>query len=103
MNAFDKTLNKNDQGVGNWLSTYIFEQAAGKTQEITGANVLAALNAMTNVDTLGLTPPIDYTKPVKVAQLPLPRIFVSTIVQASVKKAKIVSASRPPKFTDAFG
>ena len=103
MNAFDKSLNKNDQGVGNWLSTYIFEQAAGKTQEITGANIIAALNAMTSVDTLGLTPPIDYTKPVKVAQLPLPRIFVSTIVQASVKKAKIVSASRPPEFTQAFG
>ena len=102
MNAFDKTLNKNDQGVGNWLSTYIFEQAAGKSQEITGANVIAALNAMTDVDTLGLTPPIDYTKPVQVAQLPLPRFFVSTIVQALVKKAKIVSASRPPKFTDAF-
>ena len=39
MNAFDKTLNKNDQGVGNWLSTYIFEQAAAKTHEITGANI----------------------------------------------------------------
>ena len=38
MNAFDKSLIKNDQGVGNWLSTYIFEQAAAQTQEVTGAN-----------------------------------------------------------------
>jgi ABC-type branched-subunit amino acid transport system substrate-binding protein len=103
MNAFDKELVKNDQGVGNWLSTYIFEQAAAQTKEITGANVLAALKATTDVDTLGLTPPIDYTKPVQVAQFPLPRIFVSTIVQGLVKKGTIVSASRTPKFTDAFG
>ena len=33
MNAFDKSLSKNDQGVGNWLSTYIFEQAAAKTSK----------------------------------------------------------------------
>ena len=103
MSAFDKSLTKNDQGVGNWLSTYIFEQAAAQTHEITGANVLATLNAATDVDTLGLTPPIDYTKPVQVAQLPLPRFFVSTIVQGLVKKGNIVSATSPPKFTDAFG
>jgi ABC-type branched-subunit amino acid transport system substrate-binding protein len=103
MNAFDKSLIKNDQGVGNWLSTYIFEQAAEQTDEITGANILATLNGMTDVDTLGLTPPIDYTQPAEVAQFPLPRLFVSTIVHGAVKKGKIVSASKPPEFVEAFG
>jgi len=103
MNAFDKSLIKNDQGVGNWLSTYIFEQAAGQADEITGANIIAALNAMTDVDTLGLTPPLNYTQPVQVAALPLPRIFNATVVHGKIKKGEIVSADNPPEFVDAFG
>ncbi len=103
MNAFDKSLIKNDQGVGNWLSTYIFESAAAEVDEITGPNILAALSAMTDVKTLGLTPPLNYTQPVQVAAFPLPRIYNATVVHAVVKKGKIVSASNPPEFVDAFG
>ena len=58
---------------------------------------------MTDVDTLGLTPPINYTQPVQVTQFPLPRLFVSTVVHGQVKKGKIVSATNPPEFVEAFG
>ena len=103
MNVFDKSLIKNDQGVGNWLSTYIFESAAAEVDEVTGANIMAALNAMTDVDTLGLTPPMNYTQPVQVAAFPLPRIFNASVVHGAVKKGAIVSATNPPEFVDAFG
>jgi ABC-type branched-subunit amino acid transport system substrate-binding protein len=103
MNAFDKSLSKNDQAVGNWLSTYVFEQAAAQVSEVTGPNLLTALNAMTNVDTLGLTPPINFTQPVKVTQFPLPRLFNDTVVHGVLKKGKIVSKSKPPEFVNAFG
>ncbi len=103
MNAFDKSLIKNDQGVGNWLSTYIFASAAAEVDEITGPNILTALNAMTDVETVGLTPPLNYTQPVQVSAFPLPRLYNASVVHAVVKKGKIVSASNPPEFVDAFG
>jgi ABC-type branched-subunit amino acid transport system substrate-binding protein len=102
MNAFDKTLGKTDSAVNAWLATYVFEQAAGEVDEITPANLLAQLNATTDVDTLGLTPTIDFTQPVKVTAFPLPRIFNPTVVDAKVKKGTIVSLKSPPAFVNPF-
>jgi ABC-type branched-subunit amino acid transport system substrate-binding protein len=102
MNVSDKTLGKTDSAVNAWLATYVFEKAAGEVDEITPANLLAQLNATTDVDTLGLTPTIDFTQPVKVTAFPLPRIFNPTVVDAKVKKGTIVSLASPPEFVNPF-
>jgi ABC-type branched-subunit amino acid transport system substrate-binding protein len=102
MNAFNKSLSKSDSAVNDWLATYVFEQTAKKVDAITGPNMLAALKSATSVDTLGLTPPLNFTAPVHVATLPLPRIFNPMVVEAVVKKGNVVSASIPPKFVNGF-
>jgi ABC-type branched-subunit amino acid transport system substrate-binding protein len=103
MNAYDRKLAKTDSAVNSWLATYVFEKTAGEVTDVTAANILAKLNATTSVDTLGLTPAIDFTTPVKVAALPLPRIFNDTVVDAKIRKGVIVSLKTPPEFVNAFG
>lgn len=101
MNAFDKELGKTDSAVNSWLATYAFEQVAAGT-DLSAAGVLAALNETTDLDTLGLTPPIDFTTPVTVAAFPLPRLFNPTVVDTVVKKGKVVSLDKPPVFVNPF-
>ena len=103
MKTFDKSLGLTDSALNSWLATYVFEKTVSGLDKITSASVLAALNATADVDTLGLTPTINFTAPVKVAAFPLPRIFNPTVVEAQVKKSKVVSLKSPPEFVNPFG
>jgi ABC-type branched-subunit amino acid transport system substrate-binding protein len=101
MNAFDRKLGKTDSAVNAWLATWVFEQVATGTDLSAGA-VLAKLNQTANLETMGLTPTIDFTAPVEVQAFPLPRIFNPTVVNAKVTRGQIVSLDRPPEFVNPF-
>jgi ABC-type branched-subunit amino acid transport system substrate-binding protein len=101
MTAFDRKLGKTDSAVNAWLATWVFEQVATGT-DLTAGAVLAKLNQTTDLETMGLTPTIDFTKPVQVQAFPLPRIFNPTVVNAKVKRGQIVSLERPPEFVNPF-
>jgi hypothetical protein len=87
--------------VNAWLATWVFEQVATGT-DLTASAVLAKLNQTTDLETMGLTPTIDFTTPVQVQAFPLPRIFNPTVVNAKVKRGQIVSLERPPEFVNPF-
>ncbi|HEX6310006.1 MAG TPA: ABC transporter substrate-binding protein [Acidimicrobiia bacterium] len=101
MKAFDKDLARTDSAMNSWLATWVFEQVATGI-EIDAANVLAALNETAALDTMGLTPTLNFTQPVELASFPLPRVFNPTVVNARVKNGRIVSLEKPPEFVNPF-
>ncbi len=101
MKAFDKDLARTDGATNAWLATWVFEQVATGI-EINAPNVLAAMNETTELETMGLTPTLNFTDPAEVAAFPLPRLFNPTVVNAEVKKGRIVSLEKPPEFVNPF-
>ena len=65
LSTFNPDANLTDQAINYWLAAYIFgnvaRDIAASGGTVDGSSVLSALSSMTEVDTLGLTPPIDFT------------------------------------------
>jgi len=82
-----------EAAVNNWLGVQILDQAATAAKSVAPGDVLAALNAMTDVETYGLTPPIDFSVPTSYAGGTLTRIFNPSVVYGTVKDGEHVVES----------
>jgi branched-chain amino acid transport system substrate-binding protein len=102
MDAADPELSKNDGAKYMWSAIRVFaEVARGIDGPITRAAVLEAMSTGTNIETDGLTPPLDFTKEFTGFGGALPRIFNTTVVYAQVRDGKITEL--PGGFHEVFG
>jgi branched-chain amino acid transport system substrate-binding protein len=77
-------------GLGTWAAyTGMTEIMKGIKGDITNANFKAAVEKTTNLDTHGMVPVIDFTKP-WTANPPLRRLFNRTVVFSTIKNGKVV-------------
>lgn len=89
-----------------WLATYVFGEVAtqiaddGKT--VDASTMLEALNEQTDIDTLGLTPTLDFTQPSD-ALPDATRLFNPTAVVTVVQDGEIVLVDPDDFFVEAFG
>src|SRR5215475_1210771 len=68
-----------------WLGTQLFQRASKGQPEVTRQSVLAAMGKLSNVDTGGATPPLDFTKEFTGYGGKLPRLFNNNIVFYQVR------------------
>jgi ABC-type branched-subunit amino acid transport system substrate-binding protein len=80
-------------GLGTWAAYTGFKQIAeaipGGGDKIDAASFLAQVNKTTNLDTKGMVPVIDFTKPWTENQ-PFSRLFNRTAVYSTIKNGKVV-------------
>jgi branched-chain amino acid transport system substrate-binding protein len=74
-----------EAAVNTWLGVQILSQAAKAANSVEPAALLKALNSMSNVETYGLTAPIDFTKPTSYANGTLTRLFNTSVRYATIK------------------
>jgi branched-chain amino acid transport system substrate-binding protein len=82
-----------DNGYAIWMGVRMVQQVSKGQPEVTRQSLLTALNKLTNVDTGGATPPLDFTKRFAGFGGKIPRLFNNTIVFCQVKGAKVVELS----------
>jgi ABC-type branched-subunit amino acid transport system substrate-binding protein len=93
----------NEQSKNAWLAVQVFRQAATQvTGPITGAAVMAELQTMTDINTYGLTPPIDFSRPGTVLGGAIPRVVNTSVVYAELKNGSLVALDRG-QFHAAYG
>jgi ABC-type branched-subunit amino acid transport system substrate-binding protein len=91
---------KDDLSRNSWLAVRLFASVAKGLTTITRASVLDALNHLTNVDTLGMTGPVDFTKPSTVSGGKLPRLFNTNVVYNKIENGKFIPVDG--KFVNPF-
>jgi hypothetical protein len=77
-------------GLGTWAAyTGMTKIMQGMKGDITAASFKDAVSKTTNLDTGGMVPVIDFTKP-WTANPPLKRLFNRTVVFSTIKNGKVV-------------
>jgi len=101
MEAFGAdTTNITGDTIKFWLATYVFGEVAKQIADgggtVDAASMLDALNGETDLDTLGLTPPLNFSEPSDVVP-DAPRIFNATVVVTVVEggEQKLVDPENP--------
>jgi ABC-type branched-subunit amino acid transport system substrate-binding protein len=101
MAKYSPSVPKTDLLLNGWLSTWIFEQVAAGLDQVDADALLNALNEEESLDTMGLTPSLDFTK--ELDNPILPRIFNPTVTFNKVKRGQVVPLkSGPPEFVNPF-
>jgi ABC-type branched-subunit amino acid transport system substrate-binding protein len=81
MNKYSPSAQKDEYSLNMWLSVEVFDQIAKTVSgTVTRSSLLAALNSASSVDTSGLTPTLDFSKPATGLGGSAPRSFNSSIV-----------------------
>ncbi|ABW14914.1 ABC-type branched-chain amino acid transport systems periplasmic component-like protein [Parafrankia sp. EAN1pec] len=86
MKAYEPDGKIDELSMNSWLGVKIFAQLAATLPTVDRASVLAGLRKMSKVDTGGLTPAIDFSKP---SQLPYPAIYNPAYTTVHVKDGKV--------------
>lgn len=102
---FDESAAINDDVINAWLATYIFgivaDEVATSGDAVNASSILEALNGQNNIDTLGLTPPLDFTTPF--TGIPgSERFFNPAVVAMTVKDGEIVLDDTAAPFINGF-
>lgn len=86
-------------GLGEWTAYTAFKSVAAKvTGDLTGASFLAAASSDTKVDTGGMAPTLDFTKPWTDGLPGYTRLFNRTAVFSKLENGKVVPLTST--FTD---
>ena len=80
MNKYAPSAQKDEYSLNMWLSVEVFDQVAKNVAKLTRSSLLAALNSDSSVDTQGLTPTLNFTKPSTALAGTSPRSFDSDVV-----------------------
>jgi ABC-type branched-subunit amino acid transport system substrate-binding protein len=89
MAAYDPSLPTTDGAENNWAATWLFERVAETLDDVTAANVLAAMGKLTNMDMGGIVPPLTTTSSFQ--GLPgITRLFNPTVTYQVIKNGKLV-------------
>ena len=106
MEAFDPNQQVTDQSVGYWLAAYLFgefaKQIVASGQELTSQSMLDALSSASEVDTLGLTPTLDFTQPPAIP-FPMDRMFNVNSVFTTLVDGELILWDPENPFTNIFG
>lgn len=78
-----------DQNSTAWLTFQIFQKVTKGLSAVTGDTVADALRRTTALDTGGLTPPLNWSKPGPISSIP--RIVNATVFPGKVKDGKVVA------------
>ena len=86
MKAYEPDGKINELALNSWLGVRIFAQLASTLQTVDRASVLEGLRKMTDVETGGLTPPIDFSAP---SPLPYDAVYNPAYTAVHVKDGKV--------------
>jgi hypothetical protein len=78
--GLDPDASIDDNAKNAWLAVNLLAEFAGTLDTIDRDSLLAALQGAADVDTRGLTPPIDFTSAPTALGGALPRLFNATVV-----------------------
>jgi hypothetical protein len=84
-----------DNSVMGWIGTQEFAAIAKSLKDITRASVLAAYKKQSHVTTLGLTPPLNFTKTQVGAGGAFPRVFNDADAYYKYANGKLVFVGNP--------
>jgi len=97
IHASDKS---DDLAKNSWLALSLLDRAAEGQQTIDRASILSGLAGISDFDTGGLTPTLDFTQPGSFLGGAQPRIVNDSCTYGRIKDGKIVSAGKG--FVDPF-
>jgi Periplasmic binding protein len=83
--AYDQEDPPTEVAYSIWLGTQLLQRASKGQPAVTRQSLLAALGKLSNVDTGGATPPLDFTKRFTGFGGKIPRLFNNNIVFYQVK------------------
>jgi hypothetical protein len=101
MSKYEPGAVQDDLAKNAWLSVWVFANTAQHLSTLTRASVLAAMSKISDYNTGGLTPPLNFTKTFSGFGGSLPRMFNQTVVYTKVVNSKFV-ATGSGGFADPF-
>jgi branched-chain amino acid transport system substrate-binding protein len=82
-----------DFTINSWLGVQVLSQAVTKANSVDPREVLKALSQLNDVNTYGLTQPIDFTKSVSYNKGAITRIFNPWVISGTIQNGKYVVKS----------
>jgi branched-chain amino acid transport system substrate-binding protein len=100
MEDADASDQSDDLAKNSWIAFGLLDEAAKGQQQIDRTSILNALGGISNFDTGGLSPILDFTKPGTFLDGAQPKVVNTTCVYSQIEDGEIVALDE--KFIDPF-